>query len=186
MSEQFRTYRFEPAYLSLERKAITHYRIVTGFGIDLEVVASNIGTETEARRIVACANACRGIPTEQLGKGETLLTMVRSGALMLLESAFSWLCTEDDYNLDDAINNLAALHARLRAQVGDTAEPGAHLDNWHCPHCGSEQITGGPVTVENAECWQEVGCNDCGEYWNEVYTFLLHETTEGEPIRERS
>lgn len=41
-----------------------------------------------------------------------------------------------------------------------------------CPYCGSDDITGGPVTVESRKAIQDCDCNNCGKYFEVV--FKLH------------
>lgn len=38
-----------------------------------------------------------------------------------------------------------------------------------CPRCGTHEVTGQPVSVENARAWQRVSCDRCGARWTEVY-----------------
>ena len=39
-----------------------------------------------------------------------------------------------------------------------------------CPHCQSEQIEGGFVTVEQGCAFQEVDCHSCNASWVDRYT----------------
>ena len=39
-----------------------------------------------------------------------------------------------------------------------------------CMICGSEDISGGFIEINEAGAWQEVRCNDCGAVWNDTYT----------------
>lgn len=38
-----------------------------------------------------------------------------------------------------------------------------------CPHCRSEDIEGGDITVEAGAAWQSVGCNECHQQWTDTY-----------------
>jgi hypothetical protein len=42
-------------------------------------------------------------------------------------------------------------------------------DGGACPACGSDQIGGGPVTIEGAAAFQEVSCLECDATWEDVY-----------------
>lgn len=39
-----------------------------------------------------------------------------------------------------------------------------------CPYCRSDQISGGPVTVESRKAIQDCDCNNCGKYFEVVFT----------------
>ena len=46
----------------------------------------------------------------------------------------------------------------------------ANKTNWNaCPACGSSQIEGGSVSIEDREAIQEVSCLYCKAVWTEVY-----------------
>lgn len=56
-------------------------------GVNSEVVVEYKGSPTlaDAERIVACVNACRGIPTEALRRSEWLIVHESSGAIWARE-----------------------------------------------------------------------------------------------------
>lgn len=39
----------------------------------------------------------------------------------------------------------------------------------HCPSCRSANITGGPFDVDGGEATQEMGCDECGASWEDLY-----------------
>ncbi len=39
----------------------------------------------------------------------------------------------------------------------------------HCPLCGSNQLEGGAVTIEENHAWQNVSCGHCNSHWTETY-----------------
>ena len=46
----------------------------------------------------------------------------------------------------------------------------AYLKNSHlCPHCGSNDISGGFIEVDGDSAWQEVSCSTCEKEWRDVY-----------------
>ncbi len=38
-----------------------------------------------------------------------------------------------------------------------------------CPYCRSESITGESVDIEGRHASQEVGCQECGRTWRDIY-----------------
>lgn len=38
-----------------------------------------------------------------------------------------------------------------------------------CLFCGSEQIEGGPVEIDDGRAWQHMKCNDCDSEWDDLY-----------------
>lgn len=42
-----------------------------------------------------------------------------------------------------------------------------------CPFCGSADISGDSVEVNEGFAMQEIGCPQCGKQWTDVYT-LTH------------
>ena len=56
------------------------------------------------------------------------------------------------------------------------------IDNQSCPFCGSHEIAGGDINAEHDEAWQTVGCNDCGEKWQEIYRRTTTDVTCGGDI----
>lgn len=47
-----------------------------------------------------------------------------------------------------------------------------------CPNCGSENIEGQGVEVDQGSCYQPCGCNDCDAEWNDVYQLLGYDDLE--------
>lgn len=41
-----------------------------------------------------------------------------------------------------------------------------------CPRCHSEDIVGDSVTIDDGGAWQEVGCNECGAEWHDIYKLV--------------
>lgn len=41
-----------------------------------------------------------------------------------------------------------------------------------CPCCGSDQIEGGHVEVDEGGAWQHITCRDCDSSWNDVYKLV--------------
>lgn len=62
---------------------------------------------------------------------------------------------------------------------------GQDFDGSECPHCRSENITGGPVEVEGNGAHQRCGCEDCGAEWDQIFkttqymNLLLPEEKDG-------
>lgn len=54
-----------------------------------------------------------------------------------------------------------------------------------CPFCRSTDITGESIEAYGTETWQEVGCQDCGAVWQDIYKlaemFVLEEPTASYP-----
>jgi hypothetical protein len=65
-------------------------------------------SEVDARRIVACVNACAGIPTEALGAGG-------AGALYRLLNDAEWFYSTADPLPPDGVDAMCALANGLRA-----------------------------------------------------------------------
>ena len=62
------------------------------------------------------------------------------------------------------------LDPQLRVEVRDNMTIEAENTNWNaCPACGSTQIEGGSVSIEDREAIQEVSCLYCKAVWTEVY-----------------
>ena len=38
-----------------------------------------------------------------------------------------------------------------------------------CPHCGSTDIEGGHVVIDEGKAYQKVGCNECDKDWTDTY-----------------
>lgn len=49
-----------------------------------------------------------------------------------------------------------------------------------CPYCGSGDISGGPVTIEKRKAIQDCDCNNCGKYFEHVFTLTAILTEEYE------
>jgi len=41
-----------------------------------------------------------------------------------------------------------------------------------CPHCHSDNIQGGEVSIDSNVASQEVWCNDCDAGWKDIYHFF--------------
>jgi len=41
-----------------------------------------------------------------------------------------------------------------------------------CPLCGSDDIEGGFVEIDNGGAWQPVSCNQCHAEWSDVYNMV--------------
>lgn len=39
-----------------------------------------------------------------------------------------------------------------------------------CPVCGSDQIEGGSIDIDNGMAYQNCYCNDCQEEWTDEYS----------------
>jgi Zn finger protein HypA/HybF involved in hydrogenase expression len=48
----------------------------------------------------------------------------------------------------------------------------------HCPYCGSDDIEGGFIEVNDNYCWQPITCNNCEKEWNDLYTLTGIEEQE--------
>lgn len=44
-----------------------------------------------------------------------------------------------------------------------------------CPSCGSHDVSGGFVYVENGEAFQDLNCHDCDFEWTDVYKLTHYE-----------
>jgi len=49
-----------------------------------------------------------------------------------------------------------------------------------CPRCGSTNITGGFVEVDDRSAWQPVSCDECSAEWQDVYHLVAVETHDPE------
>ncbi len=50
-------------------------------------------------------------------------------------------------------------------------------DSYHCPYCGSENISGDPFDYD--ALGQKVTCNDCDKEWWDTYKFMgIEEITD--------
>ncbi len=52
-------------------------------------------------------------------------------------------------------------HEQLEAYFNDPSR---------CVFCGSDQLEGDAITVENGTCRQPMRCLECGANWDDVYT----------------
>ena len=43
------------------------------------------------------------------------------------------------------------------------------LGGVRCPHCGSQDLEGQSVEINQGEAVQEVGCDSCGACWYDIY-----------------
>lgn len=39
-----------------------------------------------------------------------------------------------------------------------------------CPHCGSNDLEGESINLDDNIAWQTVGCTKCNQQWNDIYT----------------
>lgn len=46
----------------------------------------------------------------------------------------------------------------------------------YCPHCGSSDITGDEVEIEEGKAFQKVGCGECDAEWVDTYLLATYET----------
>lgn len=46
----------------------------------------------------------------------------------------------------------------------------------HCPHCGSTDISGGPLEADG-DVWQVITCENCNAEWTDVYKLVAVENT---------
>jgi transcription elongation factor Elf1 len=54
-----------------------------------------------------------------------------------------------------------------------------YLSNpYHCPYCGTEQIEGGNIDIDNCQAWQEIHCLECSKEWIDVYSLTDVEEKE--------
>lgn len=42
-------------------------------------------------------------------------------------------------------------------------------DSGECPRCGSDEIEGEEITIENGQAFQDVSCFQCGLRWQDQY-----------------
>jgi len=47
-----------------------------------------------------------------------------------------------------------------------------------CPYCGSEDIQGQSVEINEGEAAQEVNCNACDGHWYDIYALVRVENVE--------
>ena len=57
-----------------------------------------------------------------------------------------------------------------------------HQGGGHCPHCGSDQISGGHIEVSGTEAWQEVSCMDCEAEWQDLYEMVGVGNPDGDAV----
>jgi len=47
-----------------------------------------------------------------------------------------------------------------------------------CPYCGSDDIQGESMEINEGEAAQEVNCNDCDGQWYDIYALIRVEGVE--------
>ncbi len=62
--------------------------------------------------------------------------------------------------------DLEAHRARVERQDRYLAQPD------RCPYCGSSDLTGGSLTVDNGSCSQRIWCSDCDHSWYDCYALV--------------
>lgn len=70
---------------------------------------------------------------------------------------------------DDDEDELASLRKPM------TTEQYVETGGTRCPFCRSQNCEGEPVEFDAGYALQEVGCNDCGRAWRDVYTLTSYE-----------
>lgn len=46
-----------------------------------------------------------------------------------------------------------------------------------CPYCGSDEIGGGYVRIEDGQALQDCGCSVCDAEWEVAYQYVSHQQT---------
>ncbi len=65
---------------------------------------------------------------------------------------------------------------KIEQIIGDFAQMARYHENHltinsgKCPQCGSEDITGGPVEIDDGHAYQDVDCSKCDAVWRDEYT----------------
>lgn len=42
--------------------------------------------------------------------------------------------------------------------------------SYHCPNCGTDQIEGGDIDMDNGQMWQNIHCLECDGEWTDIYS----------------
>lgn len=50
----------------------------------------------------------------------------------------------------------------------------------HCPHCGSGDVTGDAIDLQQGCATQSIYCNECGGAWTDIYRLVAVRCDESE------
>ena len=52
-----------------------------------------------------------------------------------------------------------------------------------CPYCGSEEIEGGSIEIDEGRAVQSITCLNCDKFWDDIYSLSgIHDEEEAETI----